>query len=525
MQPHAVNDSASVSSSHSHSAGWPHWAILLLLLGIAIAVRVHCLGCKPFWFDECFSVEVSRMDWHNFVRVLWWREANMSLYYSLLRIWLHFGSTEFFVRSLSVLFAAISIPVIYWLARLMFDQKVAIVATALLALNDFHLRYSQEARSYALFFLLATLSSGFLILFLRQPRRSWRNAYTLASILAVYAHLYALLLLLAHWLVLRRAGIPVDDQSRQSVASDLRRAWITIGIAVFPLIVFVAKTGAGPIRWIRRPGITDVWDFWRYFAGGVPLLAAAALAIIIVRMRRRLWAKDQNWEIWRLQFLGVWLLFPIFITLLMSLAKPVFYPRYMIFCLPPLLILFAFALASLPSRWIAATAVCAVLVLSARAIPFVYAHDFEDERDGAGDATNFILDHSETGDGIIFHIPQARVPYQFFCSLRAGRSVGSEGFGPEILYPRHGAHLEYLDLKSKLSPDLLRSIIAGRPRIWVVLMYNGPKLPDPTAVLIQQTLPQSYPRVEKWEFPKVEILLYGGDSSTRKLKSLSGRGT
>ena len=47
--------------------------------------------------DECFSVEVSRMDWHNFVRVLWWREANMSLYYSLLRIWLHFGSTEFSV--------------------------------------------------------------------------------------------------------------------------------------------------------------------------------------------------------------------------------------------------------------------------------------------------------------------------------------------------------------------------------------------------------------------------------------------
>jgi mannosyltransferase len=488
----------------------------LLLLGIAIAVRVHCLGCKPFWFDECFSVEVSRMDWHNFVRVLWWREANMSLYYALLRIWLHFGSTEFFVRSLSVLFAAISIPVIYWLARLMFDQKVAMIAAALLTLNDFHIRYSQEARSYALFFLLAALSSGSLVAFLRQPASRWRNAYTLASIVAVYAHLYALLLLAAHWLVLRRAGIPVDDQSPQWVASDLRRAWIAIGIAVLPLIVFVAKTGAGPIRWIRRPGITDVWDFWRYFAGGVPLLAAAALAVIIVRMGRRLWAKDQKWEIWRLQFLGVWLLFPIFITLLLSLAKPVFYPRYMIFCLPALLILFAFGLASLPSRWIAATAVCAVLVLSARAIPFVYAHDFEDERDGAGDATNFILDQAKTGDGVIFHIPQARVPYQFFSSLRAGRSVGSEGFGPEILYPRHGAHLEYLDLKSKLSPDLLRSIIAGRPRIWVVLMYNGPKLPDPTAVLIQQTLPQSYPRVEKWEFPKVEILLYGGDSSTRK---------
>ena len=516
MHPHAVNDNGSVNSSRFRFTGWPHWIILLHLLGTAIIVRVLCLACKPFWFDECFSVELARMDWHNFMRVLWWREANMSLYYLLLRGWLHFGSTEFLVRSLSVLFAALSIPAVYWLARLMFDRKVALIATSLLALNDFHIRYSQEARTYALFFLLATLSSAFLILFLRQPTGRWRTAYTIASILAVYAHLYALLLLFAHGFVLRRAGIPVYDQSRQAIASGLRRTWIAIGIAVSPLIVFVAKTGAGPIRWIHRPGITDVWNFWRYFAGGVPLLAAASLVLIVARLGGRLWAKDQGWEAWRVQFLAVWLLFPILITLLLSVAKPVFYPRYMIFCLPPLLILFAFALASLPSRWIRATAVCAVLVLSARMIPFVYAHDFEDERDGAGDATNFILDKAKTGDGVIFHIPQARVPYQFFCSLRAGGPVGSEGFGPDVLYPRHGAHLEYLDFKSKLSPDLLRSIIAGRPRIWVVLMYNGPKLPDPTAVLLKESLPQSYSRVEKWDSPKVEILLYSGESNTRK---------
>jgi hypothetical protein len=57
----------------------------------------------------------------------------------------------------------------------------------------------------------------------------------------------------------------------------------------------------------------------------------------------------------------------------------------------------------------------------------------------------------------------------------------------------------------------LRSIIAGRPRIWVMLMYNGPKLPDPTAVLLKEALPHSYPRVQRWEFSKVELLLYSRD--------------
>src|SRR2546430_9842611 len=110
MQPPeaAVNPSAGTSPSPD-SAARVHWAALLLLLGIGAAVRFLFLARKPFWFDECFSVEVARISWGNFLRLLWWREANMSLYYSLLRIWLRFephnAQSEFFIRSLSVLMA------------------------------------------------------------------------------------------------------------------------------------------------------------------------------------------------------------------------------------------------------------------------------------------------------------------------------------------------------------------------------------------------------------------------------------
>ena len=89
------------------------WGFLLLLLFTGVAVRLFYLTRKPFWFDECFSVEVARIGWGNFLRLLWWREANMSLYYLLLRVWLHFGQREFFIRSLSVVFAAATLPAIY----------------------------------------------------------------------------------------------------------------------------------------------------------------------------------------------------------------------------------------------------------------------------------------------------------------------------------------------------------------------------------------------------------------------------
>jgi uncharacterized membrane protein len=115
-------------------------------------------------------------------RLLWRREANMSLYYLLLRGWLHFGSSPFFIRSLSVIFSLATLPAIFWLAGRLFDRRVALVAVALMSFNAYHIRYAQEARSYSLFVLLATLSSGFFVATLREPSRRNRAGYVLASV-------------------------------------------------------------------------------------------------------------------------------------------------------------------------------------------------------------------------------------------------------------------------------------------------------------------------------------------------------
>ena len=93
------------------------------------------------------------------MRILWRREADMSLYYFLLHGWLLFGGSEFFVRSFSVLFAVASVPAIYLLGRQLFDSRVGLIAAALLAVNAYLVQYSQDARSYSLMVLLGLLSS------------------------------------------------------------------------------------------------------------------------------------------------------------------------------------------------------------------------------------------------------------------------------------------------------------------------------------------------------------------------------
>ena len=491
-----------------------HWtaasALTLALLTLAATVlRFLFLARKPFWFDECFSVEVARLRWHDFAMLLWRREANMSLYYVMLRGWLHFGSSPFFIRSLSVIISVATLPAIFWLAAKLFDRRTALIAVALTSFNAYHIRYAQEARSYSLFVLLATLSSGFFVAAWREPARRNRWAYVLTSVLAVYAHLYAVLLLATHWLSVR--GL---NRTRMHIHT-LRRAWIWISLTALPLLIFAAKTGAGPIRWIQRPGIHDLVDFAKRMTGneGLPLLllyiAACVIAIVPQRLTPNALQTEASWYAWPVRFLLLWLIFPVMLILLLSLARALFLGRYFIFCLPALVILAAAGIAKLHRTWLIALTLAAMLLLSLQGTFSYYDHDFDLDRDGSEAATNYVLDHALPGDAILFHIAEARVPYEFFKSIHADGSTPIATAFPQIIYPRHDDRLDYRDFTGKPTSEFVQSISAHYSRLWVVLMSNGaPSHPDATTMMLNQAIEASFTEVERKQFPQVEVKLY-----------------
>jgi mannosyltransferase len=507
------------SSAHRQNirTWWRRLALILLCLA-GLGLRLAHLAAKPFWFDECFSAEVVRLSWGSFLRVLWWREANMALYYVLLRLWMQFSQSVFFIRSLSVFIATATIAAIYWLAKRLFDRRVAWIAAILFTFNAYNVRYAQEARGYALFTLLATLSSGFLVAWLREAKGGSRAGYVAATTLAAYTHFYAVLLPMAQWLVLVSAGYPASKQDSASTdrASQIRRAWKMIAFAVLPLLAFVAKTGAGPIRWIHRPQLHDLLSFWQQFSGGknwiLPLSYLAACIAALLPVRKHVLQRNQSWGIWCYQFLLIWFLFPVVLTMVLSFFRPLFLPRFLIFCQPALIILAAAGISRLRPAWLIAPLLSGLLLLALQGIFFVYSHDYDDQRDGSGAAVNLILDHTEPGDGIIFQISEARVPYEFFRSQRTGKNTASPRFseqiGPEILYPHEGPGLEFADFKTKIIPEILRSQISQHPRVWTMFMYNETGGAYRTTRLLNQMLPEQYPQKQCWQFPSVEVCLY-----------------
>ena len=432
----------------------------------------------------------------------------------LLKVWLYVGHSPVFIRSLSVVLGVGTVLGIFWLADLLYGRRIALLAAALLTFNAYEVRYSQEARSYALFLLLCTLSSAFFVAWLREPSRRNRIGFIVTSILACYAHFYSVLLIAAQWLVLRRSRprTLTDDEKRA-----LRHAWISIGVGALPLLVFIAKTGAGPIKWIQRPGIGDLLNFFEHLAGSnhwiLLLVFICACVVALWPVRGSLFARIADWETWSCQFLLVWLLFPIALTVLLSFARPVFLPRYLIFVLPALVILAAAGLARLRNDWVLAGILVPTLLLAGQGVRYVYAHDFDTERDESGVASDFILDHAQPEDGVIFHIANTRVAYEYFRSLRAGENTVSPQYavrlGPEILFPNHGPGLDYRDFTGKPTAEFVRSDAVTHPRIWLMLMNNGPSgKADPTTGMLLDQLGQAYGKVRVWNFARVELRLY-----------------
>src|SRR6202162_2143518 len=94
----------SKTSSHERASASPLGMALILgtVTLVGAALRLHLLAARSLWIDEASSVHFATMPWWPFLRLLWGSQGNMTLYYFLLRAWIHLGDSEFVVRSLSV---------------------------------------------------------------------------------------------------------------------------------------------------------------------------------------------------------------------------------------------------------------------------------------------------------------------------------------------------------------------------------------------------------------------------------------
>jgi hypothetical protein len=188
---------------------------------------------------------------------------------------------------------------------------------------------------------------------------------------------------------------------------------------------------------------------------------------------------------------------PLVGELLVSLRRPIFYDRTLIWASIPVYLLLAAGINQLRYRPFILAAVGALAMINGLALREYYTH-FEKEQWNV--AAAYVAEHVQNEDMILFNATWVQIPFDFYFRL-ANRPI-----------VEHGVPVDLFDrgvLEPKMARDdlpRLRNLIQGRQRVWLVYSHNW--YTDPQG-LIPAALGQELRLLDVRYFFGLEVRLYG----------------
>jgi mannosyltransferase len=459
--------------------------LVLLTLGAAL-LRFSHLDTKSFSPDEAFSIAIAHSRWSPFLQLLTTSQANMALYYLLLRLWIHISDAPAFVRALSVIFGVVSVPVLYCLGKTLFSSRTGIIAALLLAVSVSNIFHSQEARSYSLLVLLVSCSSLFFVRGIKSGGGANSLWYILISTATLYTHFFAALVLLAQFVAWTL--LPSRFRDRSHLRNTLAVA--TLGL---PAALFVVFSGTSHLDWIQRsPNLTkELYHLLMYLSGSGVKFAVFLLATALAS--REWWVQRQHTEertsAWSFDFIACWLVIPIAITLLVSVWKPILVYRFLIICLPPALLLFAQGLALIRPSWLYFATLTLVVGGSLVGVKSFY------RQPPASDwraAITYLAQNALPGDVLVFANPYCRFPFEYNLRTSTRRlpevQVRYADPGSITDFPVRAHHVWVIDFSAQAHPH------------WMMLPTNGQDQLGELRFYFQET--SRFPGVEIEQFKR-----------------------
>ena len=485
---HAENHAA-VPAASMDTRQWRFGVVGELVLGGVLGSLF--LGTHSLFLDESVSSTLATAPWHRFANVVSHREANMALYYLLLRGWVVFGHSEIALRSLSVILAVGALWVVIMLSRELFGRRIALAAGLLLAVNPLYVQFAQDVRGYALALLLVSASCYFFVrgMGLRSPapRFCW-TAYTVVTALAAYSNFWAALVPLAQALSL--AFLPPERIPWRRLLPTA----VALAVLLVPLGLLIQSTDSAGVNWAAGSSAGHLFTRIRssvpHAALDVLVLAAVvAVVVAIVLLRRRRPIGDAFAREWPVLFAACWLVVPVAAVVMLSLVdRPLFVVRYLMVSLPPALMLVAVAIArvaSLARRRATAVAVTLLIVVAAVSLVGVAQWYSQGGPQDFRSAVSYIADRAQPGDGMLIYAPYERVPVEWYM---AGQPNARAKVQPVYPAKAWGVDPLYFDGSVSLNAGDVERTAPNYQRIWFLSATADQKLYSSGAASIEAAL-------------------------------------
>ena len=257
--------------------------VACIILGVVF--RVSLAVDTSFWLDELWSSYWSDPA-HSLQQVINYSLADVHppLYQIILHYWfVLFGYTEFSGRMLSLAIGLLAIPAFHFLAKTLYDEPVARLATIIFSLSPSAAAFSAEVRSYELLLLFAITSTACLAASVKYQKPVFLIAYFLNAVAIVYTHYFGFILLLTQgvcWLILLVKGVG------RKTALMTALAYLLLLVAFLPLAHAMLGNLERQTFWIHNPTIMALLSYIPIYFGGPFAAPAFVLAFVILVMAR-----------------------------------------------------------------------------------------------------------------------------------------------------------------------------------------------------------------------------------------------
>lgn len=405
--------------------------LFLYILILAFLLRIIALN-QSFWLDE--AIGANAVSVHSYKSLLLnfpKGDNHPPLYYLTLKFWSDtFGHSEASFRSLSIIFALLTIVITYKIAKLISKKRsFALISILLAATSQFHIYYSQEARMYMMAAFFALLSVYYYAKTLKDENDKKSFIIFSLSISAMVFTDYVPVFLLPFFWIYAALLNKNKIWWKNFLFSQL--PLLVLGVWWLPILIHQSQRG----RWLL-----ETLPAWSKLAGGATFKQVALVWIKFVFGRISFLDKTFYYSLIsivsipyiyiiyhsyknckKIKLVWYWFLAPLIIGLLVSLLFPAFIYFRFIYLTSAFYLLLGWGIVS-QKRSLQKLLLLSIILIVNISSWFLYISEPYQQRESWREAVGFIDENIKENEIVLFENPEPFAPFTWYVKK-------AEGFG------------------------------------------------------------------------------------------------
>jgi len=457
--------------------------LALLLILLAFACRTYRLDFQSLWRDEVDALRFATRPFPALLATFTRPGENGPLYFLVLRGWLALsGQSEFALRYLSLLGGVLAVPLTVALGRRLVGMQTALLGALLVATSPYLIWYSQEGKMYSL--LVSLVLAAILAFWGAVTKGGWGRwgLCWLLTTLGLYVHLLSVLLIGVEIACFLIAYILRPPTRRQLLPALAMLALLTL--PYLPLARWQIKLWSRPAFQTGHPFVplrtmltVLLWGFSRGIQGDSSLWTLTPFVFLLLAGALLAWegggecqgegAQEKLGELREAEEAGraraldlrvaicgllCWLALPALGIYLISLHKPLFADRYLLWTAPAFYLLLALGLTAAWRRW-RPLAIVLLMLIVALNLQAAWSQAHTLIKSDFRHAVAYVEPRRTPDELLLFLMPYIRHTYAYYAEDPTPWA--------DAPYTNAGATEEEVDAE-------LSRLIRGHPAIWLI---------------------------------------------------------